>query len=121
MYVLVFLGAGLGGAARHAVNVFSARHFGPDVPVGTMLINITGSVAMGAIAGYAAFKGSMTPEMRMFATTGVLGGFTTFSAFSLETVLLFERAQVMGAIAYAVGSVVLSVLGVFAGLAIMRA
>ena len=120
MYALVFLGAGLGGALRHGINVFAARHFGPDVPVGTLLISVAGSFAMGAIAGYAAFKGSMTPEARIFATTGFLGGFTTFSAFSLETVLLFERAQITGAIAYAAGSVVLSVAGVFAGLAIMR-
>lgn len=121
MYILVFLGAGLGGAMRHAMNVFAGRHFGPDLPIGTLLINVAGSFAIGMVAGYAALKGTMTLEVRIFVTTGLIGGFTTFSAFALEAVLLFQRAQVVGAIAYAAGSVVLSVAGVCAGLAIMRA
>lgn len=118
---LVFLGAGLGGAARHLVNLGCARLCGPSFPFGTLLINISGSLAMGLIAGWFAFRSAGSAQgLRLFLATGVLGGFTTFSAFSLDVALLWERDAMALAALYAGASVVLSILACFAGLAIIR-
>jgi CrcB protein len=76
---------------------------------------------MGLIAEYFALKGSLPQHLRLFLTTGILGGFTTFSAFSLEAALLYERGQLAGAAIYVVASVVLAIAALFAGLAIVRA
>ena len=121
-YLIVFLGAGLGGALRHGVNLTCARYCGLEFPWGTMIINIIGSTVMGLAIGYFAFKAteSWSQSVRLFATTGILGGFTTFSAFSLETVLLWERGNATGAILYVVGSVVLAIIGLALGLALVR-
>ena len=120
-FLIVFLGAGLGGAARHGVNMLALRWLGPDsFPVGTLFINILGSFLMGAVAGYFIARMGVSQHLRLFLATGILGGFTTFSAFSLETALLWERGQALQAIAYTVLSVTLSVAGLFAGLALMR-
>jgi CrcB protein len=119
-YVLVFLGAGLGGTLRHTVNLITARLVGPDLPVGTLLVNVLGSLCVGAIAGYFALRGQGSHNLQLFLTTGILGGFTTFSAFSLEAALLWERGQVLGCVVFVVGSVLLSIAGVFAGLALVR-
>ena len=121
-YLLVFFGAGLGGTLRHGVNVTCARYCGLEFPWGTLLINIAGSTAMGLLAGWFAFKAgeSWAQSWRLFATTGVLGGFTTFSAFSLDAALLWERGAVGMAAAYVIGSVVLAILGLFLGLWIVR-
>jgi CrcB protein len=119
-YLLVFVGGGLGATVRHAVNVMCARVFGTHFPFGTFLINVSGSIVMGLIAGYLAFKGSAAQPWRLFVMTGVLGGYTTFSAFSLDTALLYERGEIGFAALYAVGSVVLAVAGLFAGLALVR-
>lgn len=119
-YLIVFLGAGIGGAGRHGVNVLSARLLGIGFPVGTLAINAVGSFVMGLVAGYFAFRGHLPQEMRLFLATGVLGGFTTFSAFSLETALLFERGAPGAAILYVVLSVALSLGGVALGLALAR-
>ncbi len=119
-FLIVFLGAGLGGAARHGVNLLALR-LGATFPFGTLAINISGSFLMGLAAGYFAHRGQFPQEWRLFLATGVLGGFTTFSAFSLETALLYERGETGAAIAYVVGSVVLAIGGMVAGLAIMRA
>lgn len=119
-YVLVFLGAGLGGTLRHTVNLITTRLVGPDLPVGTLLVNVLGSLCVGAIAGYFALRGQGSHNLQIFLTTGVLGGFTTFSAFSLEAALLWERGQVLGCVVFVVASVLLSIAGVFAGLALVR-
>jgi fluoride exporter len=119
-YLLVFIGGGLGASLRHAVNMISARGLGTAFPYGTFIINITGSIAMGLIAGYLAFKGEASQPWRLFLMTGILGGYTTFSAFSLDTVLLYERGEVGLAVFYVVGSVVISIVGLFAGLALVR-
>ena len=119
-YLIVFLGAGAGGMLRHAVNRAAFRLFGPDLPVGTFAINVLGSLAMGVIAGYFVLKGDADQKRSLFLTTGVLGGFTTYSAFSLETALLVQRGQVTAALLYVGASVVLSVGGIFGGLALMR-
>lgn len=119
-FIIVFLGAGLGGALRHAVNLAALRWLGAGFPVGTMAINIAGSFAMGLIAALFVIKGELPQEWRLFLTTGVLGGFTTFSAFSLETALLYERGETLGAAAYVAASIILSIAAVFAGLQVMR-
>jgi CrcB protein len=119
-YLLVFFGGGLGASLRHLVNLTCARCLGPGFPWGTFIINITGSTAMGLIAGYLAFKGEASQPWRLFLMTGILGGYTTFSAFSLDAALLYERGELGLAAAYVLGSVVLSIAGLFAGLALMR-
>lgn len=119
-YVLVFLGAGIGGALRHGVNLGSARLFGSGFPLGTMAVNVTGCLVMGLIAGYFALKGEAGSGWRLFLTTGILGGFTTFSAFSLDAFLLYERGAIAQAVFYVLGSVMLSVAGLALGLAVIR-
>lgn len=119
-YVLVFIGGGLGSTLRHAINVACARCIGMAFPYGTFIINITGSIVMGLIAGYLAFKGEASQPWRLFLMTGVLGGYTTFSAFSLDAALLYERGEVGLALFYVLGSVVFAIAGLFAGLALVR-
>jgi len=119
-YVIVFFGGGLGAALRHGMNLAAARAFGTAFPYGTFIINVTGSILMGLIAGYFAFKGGASQHWRLFLTTGILGGYTTFSAFSLDAALLYERGETLGAALYVIGSVVLSILGLFAGLYVVR-
>ena len=92
-YLLVFFGGGLGATLRHLVNVTCARCLGTGFPWGTFIINITGSTVMGLIAGYLAFKGEASQPWRLFLMTGILGGYTTFSAFSLDAALLYERGE----------------------------
>ena len=119
-YLIVFLGGGLGAALRHGVNLAVARALGTAFPYGTLLINITGSFIMGLVAAYFAFKGDATQHWRLFLTTGILGGYTTFSAFSLDAALLYERGELGMAALYVTASVALSVVGLFAGLALVR-
>ncbi len=119
-YVLVFIGGGLGSSLRHTLNVVCARAFGTAFPYHTFIINITGSIVMGLIAGYLAFKGAASQPWRLFLMTGVLGGYTTFSAFSLDTATLVERGEAGLALLYVLGSVALSIVGLFGGLALVR-
>jgi len=118
-YLIVFLGAGIGGALRHAVNR-AAVTFGGTFPWHTLLVNVSGCLLMGMVAGWFAFRGESGQEFRLFLTTGVLGGYTTFSAFSLDVVLLWERGEVLSAALYIGGSVVLSVACALLGLAMIR-
>lgn len=119
---LVFLGAGIGGVLRHGVNVLTPRWLGMGFPYGTMAINILGSGLMGLVAGWFAFRaGEGAPQdLRLFLATGILGGFTTFSAFSLDAVLLWERGDAMLAAIYVIGSVVVSLAALVGGLAVVR-
>jgi fluoride exporter len=119
-YLLVFIGGGLGASLRHAVNMICARGLGTAFPYGTFVINISGSTVMGLIAGYLAFKGEASQHWRLFLMTGVLGGYTTFSAYSLDSALLYERGEIGLALFYVLGSVVFSIAGLFAGLALVR-
>lgn len=119
-YLIVFLGAGIGGAGRHGVNVLSMRLFGPAFPVGTLVVNVLGCLLMGLVAGFFAFRGHLPQEARLFLTTGILGGFTTFSAFSLDAALLWERGEAGLAALYVGASVILSLVAVAAGLALSR-
>jgi CrcB protein len=119
-YLVVFIGGGIGAALRHGVNIGVARWLGTAFPYGTLTVNITGSFLMGAIAAYFAFKGGASQHLRLLLTTGILGGYTTFSAFSLEVALLYERGEVWLAVIYVLASVLLSVGGLFVGLALVR-
>jgi CrcB protein len=115
-YLLVFLGGGLGAALRHGVNIGSARWLGTSFPYGTLTVNVTGSLVMGLLAAYLAFKGDASQSWRLFVATGILGGYTTFSAFSLDVALLYERGAIGLALGYVLASVVLSILALFVGL-----
>ena len=118
-YFVVFLGAGIGGAVRHAINRASLP-VGSAFPWGTLAINVTGSLLMGLLAGWYGFRSNSGQYWRLFLATGVLGGCTTFSAFSLEVALLYERGQLAGAATYAAGSVVISIAALFCGIGLMR-
>ena len=119
-FLLVFLGGGLGSILRHAVNEKGPGLWGVTYPWSTVFVNIVGSLAMGLIAGWFALRGHSGQLPRLFLTTGILGGFTTFSTFSLDASLLLERGDTWTGMAYVVGSVSLGILALFAGLAIMR-
>jgi CrcB protein len=119
-FLIVFLGGGLGAALRHGINLLSARTLGAEFPYGTLIINVTGSLVMGLIAGYLAVKGDASQHWRLFLMTGILGGYTTFSAFSLDAALLYERGATGLAALYILASVILSIGGLFAGLALVR-
>jgi len=121
--VLVFLGGGIGAATRHGINLTVSRLLGTAFPWSTFIINISGSTLMGLIAGFFAFRAGAgwSQDLRLFLTTGILGGYTTFSAYSLDAALLFESGRSFAALAYIVLSVVLAILGLFAGLWLIRA
>ncbi len=120
--LVVFLGAGLGGVLRHLLNVNVPKLMGTGFPFATFLANITGSLAMGLIVGYLAFRDgeAWTQTARLFLTTGLLGGYTTFSAFSLDFFFLMERGEMLHAVLYALGSVLIAFFGVWAGIMAMR-
>lgn len=118
-FLIVFIGAGLGGMARHGFGLAAVR-LGANFPYGTMTINILGSMLMGMLTGWYAMRGGNQP-LRLFLAVGLLGGFTTFSSYALEGILLLERGQTIAAAAYILGSVVLGLGGLFLGLLLMRA
>src|SRR5690606_31761018 len=89
--LLVALGGAVGSALRHLVNLSALRLAGPGFPFGTLAVNLTGSFAMGVLVELIARRFGASNELRLFLMTGVLGGFTTFSAFSLDTAVLWER------------------------------
>ena len=120
LYLIVFIGAGIGGALRHGVNVGAARLFGYGFPFGTLIVNVLGSFLIGLMAGWFAFRPGVPQDLRLFLTTGILGGFTTFSAFSLDAALLIERNAYALAAAYVLGSVTAGLVALFLGLALFR-
>ena len=119
LLLAIAIGGGLGSLARHYLS--TAIYTVTGGTWGILAVNVVGGFAMGLIVELSALKLSLSPELRAFLTTGILGGFTTFSAFSLDSALLIERGDWTGAGSYMVGSVVLSVAGLFAGLWLVRA
>src|SRR5580704_4413940 len=119
-YLVVFIGAGIGGSIRHGMNIWVARFMGTHFPYHTLIINIVGSLVMGLVAGWFTERGGAAGHTRLFLATGILGGFTTFSAFSLDAVLLWERQELLLAALYVGGSVVGALAGLVLGLWIMR-
>jgi fluoride exporter len=119
-YLIVFLGGGIGAALRHGFNLAFARLLGNAFPYATLFENVSGSIVMGMLVGYFAFKGGITQHWQLFLTTGILGGYTTFSTFSLDVALLYERSELGLAALYVALSVALSIGGLFARLALVR-
>jgi CrcB protein len=118
---LVAAGGAIGASMRHLFGLAAMRLFGTGFPFGTLGVNIVGSFLMGALIAWLAFKSQTGGQgLRLFLATGVLGGFTTFSAFSLETILLWERGEASLAAIYVLVSVVFSIAALAAGLAIVR-
>ncbi|CZT34999.1 fluoride efflux transporter CrcB [Rhizobium sp. 9140] len=119
--LLVAVGGALGSVLRYLCGVASVRLMGAGFPWGTLFVNITGSFLIGVLSEVIARRFGASPELRLFLVTGVLGGYTTFSAFSLDAAMLAEQGHFGSAVLYVALSLVLSGLGVFAGLALMRA
>ena len=119
-FLLVFIGSGLGGMARHGVGLLSLRWFGPNFPFGTLAINIVGSALMGLVVGVFAKLNLPQQSVRLFLTTGILGGFTTFSTFSLDTVVLWERGRSLATAGYVLASVVVSLVAMVATMTLVR-
>ena len=119
--LLVFCGGGVGALARYYVGVATLRTLGPGWPYGTFTVNVAGGFIMGALTGWLAFRGgSQQDHLRLLLAVGVLGGFTTFSSFSLETANMLERRDYGAAALYVIASVVLAVGALFAGLMLAR-
>ncbi len=119
-FLLVGLGGALGAMMRHGINMASLKLIGPDFPYGTLTANILGSLLIGILAGCFAHFASWTQELRLFLVVGLLGGFTTFSSFSLDTILLFEKGAITQSILYVVASFGLSLSAALAGLWLIR-
>lgn len=120
-FLSVALGGALGASARYAVAALMLRLMGPGFPWGTLTVNVAGSFAMGLLVEGLALRFNISPELRLLLVTGFLGGFTTFSAFSLDTANLIERNAMGPAAAYVIASVLLSVGALFGGLMLGRA
>lgn len=114
----VALGGAIGAVGRYGVNVTATRLLGFSFPWGTVAVNVIGSFLMGVLVVVLAHKGGM--RLAPFLMTGLLGGFTTFSAFSLDAVTLFERGQVVHAAAYVCGTVLVGLIAIMAGMALTR-
>jgi CrcB protein len=119
-FLLVAAGGAIGASLRHLVNLGSLRLVGPNFPWGTMAINMAGSLVMGLFVGWLARRSGTPNELRLFIATGILGGFTTFSAFSLDVAVLWERGAALQAFGYALASVAGSILALFLGLWMVR-
>ena len=121
LILAVAAGGALGSVARYLVGIGSTKLFGLAFPWGTLLINIVGSFLIGAFVELFALKWDLPQEARVFLTVGICGGFTTFSAFSLDAYVLIERGEWWLATAYVVGSVALSIGALIAALHLVRA
>ena len=116
----VMAGGALGAGLRFEIGRLALRHFGSGFPWGTLFVNLAGGLAMGLIAGFALRGADLGEASRLFLAVGVLGGFTTFSAFSLETATMLERGAYGSAGSYVLGSVLGSILLLFLGLWLAR-
>jgi fluoride exporter len=120
LWMWVATGGALGSVGRYALGTSLTRVLGPGFPWGTLVVNVAGSLAMGILAFGLAHRWPGAEHLRIFLMTGILGGFTTFSAFSLDAMVLAQRGEVAWAAAYVLGSVVLSLVAVMAGFALAR-
>lgn len=118
--VFVMIGGALGSGARYLIGRATLSLFGPNFPYGTLAVNLIGGLLMGALVGVLARAAGSGEAWRLFAGVGVLGGFTTFSSFSLEVVGMIERGAFASAAGYAAVSVVGSIAAVFAGMMMTR-
>ena len=120
LLLLACAGGAIGAGLRHLVNTGAVRLLGIGLPWGTVVVNVVGSFLMGLLVEALALRFDGSPEIRIFLATGLLGGLTTFSAFSLDFVVLLQRGDHIAAALYLCGSVLLSILALFAGLAFGR-
>ena len=120
-YFYIALGGAIGASLRHFINLATLRMLGPHFPWGTLMVNVLGSFMMGVFIELFVRRFDVSPEFRLLVATGILGSFTTFSAFSLDVAVLWERGAAVPAAAYVVTSVVLSISALFAGLLVVRA
>jgi len=118
--LLVMLGGAIGAGARHLTGRAALALWGPGLPWGTLIVNLAGGLAMGLLAGWLAARASGDEALRYLLGVGVLGGYTTFSAFSLETATMLQRGDYAIALLYILASVVGSIAALFAGLQIAR-
>lgn len=116
MYWYVALGAAVGGVARYALTGLLQQRVGAGFPIATLVINVSGSLLLGFLMRYALASGAVSPELRALLTTGFCGGYTTFSTFSYETILLLEDGEYGRAGLYILLSVALALLGTIAGI-----
>lgn len=119
-FFLVFMGGGLGSAGRYGVNLLAAKLCGTDYPFGTFAINVVGAFAMGAAVELFTLRSSIPPTGRLFLTTGIIGGFTTFSTYALEIGLLYKRGEMAVAIFYGLSSLVCGLAALFIGIGVVR-
>jgi fluoride exporter len=120
-YGIVFIGGGIGSALRYGAGRVSIAVIGPDYPAGTLFVNVVGCFLMGALVALLAYRDiGIDQSVKLFLVTGMLGGFTTFSAFALDAVALWERGDALTAGSYVLVSVIGSIAGLVAGLAIVR-
>lgn len=118
--LLVASGGAIGSVARYLVGQWMIRFFGAAFPYGTLTVNVIGGFIMGLFIELLARRFEGSPELRLFVAIGILGGFTTFSSFSLDVVLLWQRGEVGTAAFYVLASVILSIGAVFLGLWLAR-
>ncbi|MGE0458015.1 MAG: fluoride efflux transporter CrcB [Bauldia sp.] len=119
--LLVAAGGAIGASLRYGTGIAAGKLFGTGFPVGTLLINVVGCLVMGVFVELLALRWSGSEALRLFVATGILGGFTTFSAFSLDFMVLWQRGEMVAAAGYVIASVVLSLVGIAAGMWIVRA
>lgn len=112
----IFIGGGIGSVLRYLLGTYTTKLTGGYFPYGTLFINISGSILMGLVAGYFLFNSMQNNMLRLFLTVGCLGGFTTFSTFSLDAVLLYQKSGWLLAIIYISCSVIISIVAVLVGL-----
>jgi CrcB protein len=118
--IYVLIGGGIGSFLRYITSTLISRNFGTNFPYGTITVNIVGSFIMGLLIEYFTKTLPHSNELRAFLTVGILGGFTTFSAFSLDTILLIDRGNLPIAMVYVLSSVIFSILAVFAGMSLVK-
>ena len=116
----VALGGALGSLGRYGFGIVATKWLGTGFPWGTLGVNVIGGFVMGVVVGLGALKFNLDPTLRAFLTVGILGGFTTFSAFSLDAALMLEKHQNLAAAIYILSSVCLSIGALFAGLRLVR-
>lgn len=119
-YLLVFVGDGIGATLRHAVNRASLAWLDLGYRYGTLFVNIAGGLLVGILAELFLVKGGGSQSLRLFLVTGILGGFTTFSAFSLDAALMWQRGDYAALGAYVAASVFFSIAALFFGMAAVR-
>jgi CrcB protein len=116
----VAIGGAAGSVARYLTQVWAGKLFGIDFPWGTLAVNVLGSLIMGVLVEFFALRWPVDPVMRAFLTIGILGGYTTFSSFSLDVMVLVQRGEVIVAGTYILASVIVSLAAIFGGLHLVR-